>query len=243
MRRIGLWIAVLTWCLAAPAWAEKSAAEILKTVDDQANQFTDFQCKMTFTTKTGDGPAKVSVLIAHQKGPKRMYHFTESGMAFLSLDPDTSYVYMPEDKKVRRVAAHSRNQTFMGTDYNADDMATTRYDEVFVPKLLATADAEWTLELTPKPGRESVYSKLVIHVDRERNVLNNLEYYNPKGELEKTEIRKDYKKFGNQWYCMTIDLANLKANHTTHVEMSDVKFDGGLPDDLFTQRQLKRLEQ
>jgi outer membrane lipoprotein-sorting protein len=185
---------------------------------------------------------KTSDALGLQKGKKRLYRFLDTGMAFLSLDADNSWVYLPEEQKIRRIAAHTHNQSFMGTDYNADDMALTRYDETYTPKLLEATDKEYTLELTPKPDKTSAYSKIVLHIDREINAIRRLEYYNPKGEMEKTEVRTDYKQIPGQWYCMSLEITNVKTQHKSIVKMIDPTVNTGLSDDLFTPRQLKRME-
>jgi outer membrane lipoprotein-sorting protein len=242
MKRFLCLVLAAVFCFVAPVWAEQTADEILKSVDDQATQFKDLKTKLKIIVRGADGVEKTANGLTLQKGPKRLYRFFDTGMAFMSLDPDTSYVYLPEDQKVRRIAAHTHNQSFMGTDYNADDMAITRYDDVYAPKLLETTPKEFALELTPKAGKASSYSKIVIHVDREINAIVRLEYYNPKGEKEKTEVRSDYQKITGQWYCMLLEIASVKTGHKTVVKMIEPTFNTGLSDDLFTTRQLKRME-
>jgi len=239
-RTLGL---ALMICLlgAWPVWAQ-TADEILKKMDDQATSFTDLSIKMTMTTKSADGPEKANKVETYQKGSKRLYRFVDSGMAFLSLDSDTSYVYMPEEKKVRRIAAHAQNQTFMGTDYNSSDMSVTRYDDIYTPKLVETT-AAWVLDLTPKSNKTSAYSKIRMTIDKANNYITRMDYYNKKGEMEKTELRKEYRQFNGFWYTMLIEITNVKNNHKTFAKGEEVKFNAGLDDELFTQRYLKRLEQ
>jgi outer membrane lipoprotein-sorting protein len=229
--------------LALPARAEPSADEILRKCDDQANRMKDLKYTMVIMTKAAGGPEKKYEVIAYQKGPKRLYQFTDTGMVFLSLDADTSYVYLPEDKKVRRVAAHSRNQTFLGTDYNSDDLAVTRYGDNYAPKLVEATAGEWALDLTPKPGKDPAYSHIRVWIDKEKNVINKLVYFNKKGEEDKTEVRSQYKNVNGQWSPLFIEITGAKTGHRTTISTPNPQYNIGLSDDLFTQRQLKRLEQ
>jgi len=53
------------------------------------------------------------------------------------------------------------------------------------------------------------------------------------------EFIKD-KKVGNYWNASEIEMSDLKKNHKTKMQMSDVKYDQGLTDDDFTVRKLKQ---
>jgi len=238
---------VVSFCLALPAFAEKTADEILKAVDDQATQFKDCRYKMILTVRNTDGTEKSNELFVFQKGAKRLYQFlspaSERGMGFLSLDSENSFVYIPSEMKVRRIAGHVRNQSFMGTDYNYDDMALSRYDEVYSPKMVESTANDYVLDLFPKPDKSSNYSKIRIWIGKDMNAITKLDYYNKKGELEKTDVRSDWVKVKYQWTCKSIELTNVKTNHKSLVNVTDPQYDLGLSDDLFTQRQLKRLEQ
>jgi outer membrane lipoprotein-sorting protein len=243
MKRVVFCLVGLLMLVGSPVWAQQTADQILKTVDDRASSFTDMKMKLVFTTRGAEGASKTITALAYQKGSKRLYHFVETGLAFLSLDSDNSYVYMPEERKVRRIAAHSTNQTFMGTDYNASDMSVVRYDDFYTPKLLETTANDWQLELTPKAGKNVAYSKVRIRIDNKLWVITRLDYFNKKGELEKTELRSDWIKAGSSYFPRAIDITNVKTKHKTTASSPEVLINTGLSDEMFTQRYLKRLEQ
>ena len=52
------------------------------------------------------------------------------------------------------------------------------------------------------------------------------------------EAKYTFTKVGNYWNAAEIEMTDLKKNHKTKMQMSDVKYDSGLSDDEFTVRKL-----
>ncbi|NIM57731.1 MAG: outer membrane lipoprotein-sorting protein, partial [Candidatus Aminicenantes bacterium] len=82
---------------------------------------------MVLIDKNGKEKDRDAVML--QKGSeKRMIKFLspadQKGIAFLDLPNDMMYLYLPAFKKVRRIAAHIKNQKFAGTDMTYDDLGT-----------------------------------------------------------------------------------------------------------------------
>ena len=232
--------------IAGYAFAQQiDANALLKEADDQANAMKDMS--MTMTMEVFDPSGKSSglrELKILQKGERRLIRFykpvKDRGMAFLSLPGDVSFVYLPEFQKTRRIASHKRNQTFMGTDFTSEDMSTLRYSDAYDAKLAREEGNFYVLELTQKPGAKKGYSKLEIYIDKTNKTQNTIIYFNENGEKFKTETRSEYVRHGDYWSAGKVIMANIKENHKTVCHMSDFKFDQGLPDDLFSQRTLKR---
>ena len=180
-----------------------------------------------------------------QKEGKRIIKFIEPagdrGIAFLSIDSNTSFVYLPAYKKIRRLASHVRNQTFMGSDFSYEDMATTGYLVDYNGKLLGQDDKYYNIELTPKPGSKVSYSKLIVHISKGRFKYERLEYFDAKGEKVKEEMRENWQKYNDKYWNTThIRMINLKDNHKTLLESEEIKYDTGFSDEIFTQRNMKR---
>ena len=66
-----------------------------------------------------------------------------------------------------------------------------------------------------------------------------MEYYD-RGNTKIKEAKYSFKKVGNYWNAEEIEMTDLKKNHTTKMQMSEVKYDNGLSDDEFTVRKLKQ---
>ena len=272
MRRIMLLTLVMGLIIGALVNAQErgqklTALEILQKSDLVVNAPKDqeFTLKMTLIDKEGKEKEREAKMW-QKGGDKRMIKFLspadQKGIGFLDLPDDVMYLYLPAFKKIRRIASHVKNESFAGTDFTYDDMATINYSDEYAPKLLETktreclileekgGKPEWVskeidhylLELQPKPGIKKDYSKLVIWIRSDNFYQTRIEYYDRKGNLWKIQQRRKLKKVGGYWTAMEAEMSDLKKEHKTKNSINEVKFDQGLKDELFTKRYLKRRE-
>jgi len=127
MRRIFLgWAVVLIGAGSARA---QTAEEILARMDQVTNGYDDQYMRAVMTIVDTDGSRKSYDFSIAQKGEKRMIRFHSGemkGMGTLVESPSVVYTYLPAFKKVRRVAPHTMNQSFAGSDFTNDLMAFTK---------------------------------------------------------------------------------------------------------------------
>jgi len=91
--------------------------------------------------------------------------------------------------------------------------------------------------MIPKSGK-SKYSKIIARINKEHGYPNNMEFYNSQGKKFKESAYK-YEQIGKYWNAAEVVMTDLEKNHTTKILLTDVKFDQGLTDDLFTVEKLK----
>lgn len=227
------------------SFAQLTAVEILKKVDEVSYSAKDqfYKSKVTLIDKNGRETYREALM--YQKGTnKRLVKFTEPadirGIGFLSLPDDVNYVYLPAFKKSRRIASHIKNQNFAGTDFTYEDMEALTYSEKWEPELLRKDDSYYVLKLTPRKGRTSDYSKLILYARVDNFYPEKIEYYDKAGNLHKILTRRKIQKIGNYWVALETEMKDIKKNHTTKLVLEDVKFDTNLSDDIFTVRNLER---
>ncbi len=196
--------------------------------------------KITLVNKSGKEKVREAQLL--QKGTdKKLYRYTQpesqAGIATLSLPGDIMWLYMPAFGKPKKISILAKSQAFTGTDFSYEDMATTTYSSRYVPKLLNTTDKGFELELKPINDKSN-YSKIIILLDKENHYPIRMDYYDRGGSKFK-EARYKYIKTGKYWNATEVIMSDLKKRHTTIIHLSDVKFDQGLSDDLFTVENLK----
>ncbi len=220
----------------------QDATTILKKMDDMMFSPKDITAsnKIILIDKTGKQEVREATLM--QKGSdKRMFRFTspasQAGIAILSLPGDVMYLYLPAFGKERRIATSAKNQNFAGTDFSYDDMESTSYSSKYSPKSIKTEGNVFILELTAKG--QSEYSKIVMSVNSTHYYPESMEYYD-KGNTKIKEAKYSFRKVGNYWNAMEVEMTDLKKNHKSKMQMSDVKYDTGLTDDDFTVRKLKQ---
>ena len=220
----------------------QDANTILKKMDEVLYAPKDMTGTNRIILIDKNGKEEVREATVKQKGTdKRIMRFTspasQAGIAVLALPDDVMYMYLPAFGKERRISASVKNQNFAGTDFSYDDMEPIPYMEKYIPKLTNTKENTYVLELVPK-GR-SDYLKLIAHIHQTEYYPEQMEYYD-RGNNKVKEATYSFKKVGDYWNAAEIEMKNLKKNHITKMQTSDVKFDTGLSDDEFTVRKLKQ---
>lgn len=162
------------------------------------------------------------------------------GVGFLSLSEDEMYLYMPAFHKIRRIASHVKNESFMGTDFSYEDIGTSKYSDDFIPKLKKETETEYILNLNKKEESDLKYSKLMMFVNKSNFVPDSIQFFDSKGKLLKVMRNLMVKKIDGYWTTTKIEMENVQTDHKTLMELKDVKHDVGLEDKLFTKRYLKR---
>jgi len=241
----------LALCAACAVGSYSSAAladeaqDILAKVDAAMSDAKDQVSTLTMVLEDAEGKTKERQISVQQKGSQlRMMKFVSpaevKGVSFLTLSDDEMYLYMPEFDKVRRIASHLKNDTFMGTDFSYGDMGSTSFATKYDAKLISKDATQATLELTPKQGQESPYSKLTLVVNLDRYQPTRVEHFDKAGQPWKVMEYAKVEKIAGRWVPRSISMRDLKKKHATRMEMADIKFDTGLKDSDFSQRMLKR---
>jgi outer membrane lipoprotein-sorting protein len=238
-------------CLAAaavPAPAQDAgltAVQVLDKVDDAVNGPRDQSYTVQLVLTDKDGAQKTREMMMLQKGrDKRLVRFTapadQRGIAFLSLPGDLQYLYLPAFNKVRRIATSVKNSSFAGTDFTYDDLEAGKQSDKWVPSIRSRDHDTTVLELVPRPGRTSEYSKQVLTVLNDSFYPVRVEYYDRSGTLVKVLTRADVRKVQGYWAAMRTAMEDLKKQHKSEMIVSDLKLDAGIGDDKFSERYLSK---
>lgn len=247
----------------APALRAETAREILdrrKALEDGPRKWTDRQYNMSLRI-TGRGAERTRDLVAFEKrypsGERKTAVFFQSpadvkGTALLSITkgsgPAAQWLYLPELKRVRQVSSRTRDESFVGTDltygdldliqeivnWTEEDAATTLRGE----ETLAGTPS-WVLEFAPK--REEVrYKKIVVWLGKDDLVPRQIELYADGSEPKKRARQSEIKNEGAIPVAHRVDVETVGAGTKTQMQLTGVKYDQGLEDDLFSQQNLER---
>ncbi len=222
---------------------ELTGEDILKKADGIMNAPKDQTFIMELILTDKDGNERIRSARMLQKGDeKRMFKFLSpasvKGVGVLVLEDDVIYFYLPAFHRVRRIASHVKNETFMGTDFTFEDMGSITFADDYYVTQKEVTDKFYILELKPKEGKE--YGKLNKWVRKKDFFPTKIEYYDKEGILWKVMTRRDIIKKGEYLVAQEVEMKDLKRNHSTKMIMSDIKFDQGLSDRQFSVRFLKR---
>lgn len=244
LRLTALLIAAL---IVAPQLASAEAGNIctkLREADRRAQPFDDQEYHSTIEYRENGRVVKTFELSVITKGMHKMLiNFLAPGdvrgMRVLIVDPETMYTYLPQFRRVRRVAANARNQGFMGTNITNEDMSEHRYSKRWNCQPHETTDDAWILNLTPKQGITTGYSKLRISISREHVQYERVEYYIDERHI-KTQTRSDWTTMEGLEMARQIRYTSHDRNVEARITMTDWEVNQGVPDSAFTRRSLLR---
>ena len=172
-----------------------------------------------------------------------------------SKDNENQWIYMPDLKKLQRIAQGSKKNYFMGTDFTYEDLSADKLDNYHY-KLLReeklkvnkhdknddcyVIQAIPTDSYKPKTG----YGKKILWITKDHFYTKKIEFYDKKGKFIKNEISWDFiNPVGTVYRPIKIIVNNKKENHKTLVKVVDLKINKPIKSKIFTQRYLLNEEQ
>lgn len=221
----------------------ETAEELLKKVEAKQNEARDAEIRVKITIVEKSGFKKTSEGIIYQKGEdKRVFRFTApadiQGLSILSIGNETRFIYLPEFKKVRRIAGHIKNQSFGGTDFTNEEISSTKYSGDYDAIEIKSEGENRLLTLKKRPTSDREFDKIVVEITPDY-IIKRAEIY--KGDkLNKVLMVSDIKRHGNYIIGEKMEMRDLIKNRSTIMEMTQIDFDKGLSDEIFTERFLKK---
>jgi len=162
---------------------------------------------------------------------------------------DDLWIYLPALKKVRRLVASNKKDSFVGSDFSYGDIAIPKVDQyrhqLRGSEVVDGSDC-WIIESTPASDAvrsNSGYSRKVTWVRKDNAIETKVEYYDLADRLLKTQRVAHHQPIPGQpgkWFAMEREMANVQTSHRTLIVAS--KIDGAvtITDDIFTTRTLER---
>jgi hypothetical protein len=173
MRKFILFSFIILSAVYLPA---QNADDIINTSRNRIkSDSAQSQSKMTLTAKNGSTSERVIKQFSKDgpDGSRTVVEFLSpasvKGTRFLTMqnknNEDDRWIYMPEPKKVRRIAARAGGGSFVGTDMSYDDISSTDRDvDKDTHKILReetlNGSSCYVIESTPK-DKSYQYSKMV----------------------------------------------------------------------------------
>lgn len=186
------------------------------------------------------------------------------GTAFLAITrpdgPGDQWLYLPEARRARRIGGEARKQGFVGTDLSYHDLdllsaipSWTEADAASTLRGSETVDGVTCDVIELKPQRADVgYQRIVLWVGRDDLVTRRVELYETEpssgwfglgSSTPATPTRRirqsDIRLVGSIPVPHRVEVETPGAGSTTTLTFTTVRFDQGLPDELFTQPALE----
>ncbi len=239
------------------SWAGPDARALLKESESRHRTRTQLYAgELTVVNKEGKVRKKgwKSFREGYASDAKNLIRFIDppevKGVGFLSLarpggqNPD-QWLYLPSMKRERRIAAQDRDASFVGTDFNYEDMEEFDHEKYKVA-LKGEQHLDnipcYVIEAIPveKVGK-SVYEKKILYLRKDNLYLFREDLYR-KGEKEpaKRMVLADLQQVEGHWVARKMEMKDLKKGSTTTVLLKEIVFDRPQATGRFTLQNLNR---
>ncbi len=182
---------------------------------------------------------------------KRLLRFTApasiAGTGFLNIEKekgsDEQFLFLPELRRSRRIAASRRNARFVNTDFTYEDMER-RHPGRSMHRFFKSGQALnrdcWVIESISKNPDDSHYRNILSWVDRESSLVLKAEFYDKKGRLAKHFEVQEIRKIDGIWTATRVLMKDVLRHHSTLLTLTRVEYNRNIPDKLFTVRNLEK---
>lgn len=242
------------------AQSPPTGREVMERYDAQ-DRTRDSEVTVDMTIENARGRSRERVLTLWSKtrddGTRmQLIRFLEpadvEGTGFLQVEnrdrDDDLWLYLPALRRVRRISGADRRDRFVGTDFtfedlDPEDLDAHRYtflrDDSVDGRPVQVVEAVAT---DPIRAEESGYGRRVLWIARERHVLLRADLYARDGALAKrlTAARVRQVADTDRWRPHRLVMDDLRRGGRTVLRMTSYVLDQGLPDELFTERYLRR---
>jgi hypothetical protein len=169
-----------------------------------------------------------------------------AGAGFLQVQngarDDDRFLFLPEDKRVRRIAASSRGDGFLGTDFSfaeldrrdlRDGSPTARPDEN-VGQIPC-----YHLDVAKLPA-SAPYAHIEVWISKDNYLPLKWLLYDRSGALRKTLLAEEEQRVSGHWFITRARMVDQKDGHSTELVLDRVYPRDDIGEDEFTVRALEK---
>lgn len=193
------------------------------------------QGRMTLFDAGGDSVTRTYVRMVRDgrdQGDKSLVRFLSpaeiKGVAALTHEhpgsSDDNWLYLPANKRVRRISGANKTASFQGTEFTYEDLsnlAVVEYEWRFMNRTEIERNGEVipVLRVEARPLYEDTgYSRLIVHFHAEHWRRERVEYFDRSGQRLKTQELSGWRHFGERfWRSQTIEMTNHQTGKRTHL--------------------------
>lgn len=162
---------------------------------------------------------------------------------------DDQWLYLPATRKSRRISSSDRGDSFLGTDFSYEDIKMESKISVvdYTRKTIGEEEIDghhcYVVESFPideKTAKELGYGKVVVWIDSTIWMSRKSEFWDIRLNPLKTLRQTDIQEIDGIWTGLKMEVKNHKTGHTTFFTFSDVDYEADVPEDVFSERALRR---
>ena len=171
----------------------------------------------------------------------------DKGISYLKIEhenqDDEIRLWLPAFKKIRRISSKKKADSFMGSDLSYEDMTSRPkkdYNFSIIKEEIVENQNCYLLQSKPKEEIKSTYSKHLTWVTKDNYLPIKEESYDSNNKLLKLKSFK-YTFIDSFDLVNEIFVENIQKKSNTRLIFSNLKINNNIKDDLFQQKNMKRL--
>lgn len=248
---------LLAWIVSLPlpgAQAQPPGPELARIVHDRhVGKDSVSRQVMELIPATGQARVRELNITSADRGGvrKSLLRFTSpadiAGTGFMAIEDGQGeteqFLYLPSLKRSRRIVAGQKGRSFVNTDFTFEDMERRPVDD---SEHVVTGEAElagvscWILESRPKPAAESQYSMVRAWIAKDMDLALRVDFFAGGQEPVKRYTVLQLENIQDIWTATDVSMEDLQSGHKTTLRTTEVKYDTGVSDEVFTQQSLEK---
>jgi hypothetical protein len=158
---------------------------------------------------------------------------------------DDRWLFIPALNMVRRIAARDKASSFVGSDFTYEDVSGRDIDDDLHELLkedMLNGEKCFVIKSTPRKA-DVDYAYRVSWISEESFLPLKVEYYDLSGRPYKLFTADEIETVKGFPTVVKRTMKNLQSGHRTEVVFTEVDYNIGLPEALFSERFLRRAPQ
>ena len=171
----------------------------------------------------------------------------DKGIAYLKIEhknkDDEIRLWLPAFKKIRRIYAKKKADSFMVSDLSYEDMTSRQiedYNFTIIKEDNINNQDCYVMKSEPKKGIKSEYSKHLTWVTKDKYLPVKEESYDNENKLLKAKSFK-YANLNSFDLVSEIFVENMQKKTNTLLKLSNLRVNTNVKDNLFQEKNMKRL--
>src|SRR5579885_411160 len=162
---------------------------------------------------------------------------------------DDMWIFLPALKKVRRLVANNKKDSFVGSDFSYGDIllpVVDTYQHRLVRSEALDGEDCYVVESVPSTDhikKDYGYARRVAWIRKSNFMEKKVDYDDAAGRPLKTQVVPQVKEVDpelHRWWALRREVINHQTGHRTILAFEGLDATKPVPDDFFTPRYLER---
>lgn len=220
-------------------------AKVNMTITDKNGQVREREFNILRKDNSDGGDQKYFVYFLRPADVRGMVFMVHKHVA-LDKDDDR-WLYLPALDLVKRIAASDKRTSFVGSDFLYEDVSGRNLAED-THELIETTDDYYIIKNVPKDTDAVEFSYYNVYIDRNNFMPMKMEYYDKNNKLYRTIESVMVESIASEENGQSVEyptvtksvVSDLNTGSKTEMEFTNVEYNIGLSDNIFSERYLRR---